>query len=83
MAPGQVEIASNGDNPLISTFPLSGSRIPSKISTMVVFPAPDGPTKATISPLLIVRERLLTALTSLPGYLKVTSLISIFALKPS
>ena len=43
------------------TFPDVGVRIVSMISTVVVLPAPFGPSKANTSPLLTVNDRPLTA----------------------
>ena len=57
--PGHLEIASLGGKSEIVTEPFSGMRIPSKVSTRVVFPAPDGPTSATSSPLKISKLILL------------------------
>jgi hypothetical protein len=43
------------------TFPDVGVRIVSMISTVVVLPAPIGPSRANTSPLLTVNDRSLTA----------------------
>ena len=43
------------------TFPDVGVRIVSMISTVVVLPAPFGPSRANTSPLLTVNDRSLTA----------------------
>ncbi|CAB4784949.1 unannotated protein [freshwater metagenome] len=66
-APGHVVIASMGGSPEIVTLPFAGGRIPSKISTMVVLPAPDGPTNATNAPLVISSDTSRTAGSALPG----------------
>ena len=53
MAPGHLSIAASGETPEILISPESGLSKPSNKSTIVVFPAPEGPTKETISPGII------------------------------
>ena len=47
--------------PLMRAMPLSGNRIPSRISTVVVLPAPLGPRMPKTSPRLTAKDTLSTA----------------------
>ena len=55
--------SSLGSNPSTRTLPESLVRKPSRISTVVVFPAPFGPSKANISPDAMDKSIPLTAWT--------------------
>ena len=53
---------------LSSTLPFWGFNRPKRISTNVVFPDPDGPTRPINSPFFIFKFISLSAATSDPGY---------------
>src|SRR6185312_6302473 len=53
--------------PPTSTVPAVGLSSPARCHSRVVFPAPDGPSSATISPGSMTRSTPLSAATSLPG----------------
>jgi hypothetical protein len=67
MAPGNLLIADAGSMFEIFTSPLLGFSKPHKISTNVVFPAPEGPTIAKTLPGSISKSKELIAFSFFEG----------------